>query len=300
MKIAIVAMIVVCLGLPLLAAVRLWRLDERSGAVAATLGADAALPAMVVLIAGRWDIPGLPLRPLLTGLLAAAMLRAVLRHVGRPWAHSRPVWRSHPGTLTLLALIGAALLWLLSGLVPARDARPLALPVAADTVVAAHGGGTLALNHHAGHPAQSLAVDLTALMGGGVRAAGVLPGDLGSYAIFDAQVVAPCAGDVVATRDGMPDLTPPRRDPAAPAGNLVVVRCDDIRITLAHLRRGSVAVAPGDRVTTGAPLGRVGNSGNTSEPHLHVHAVDAETGRAVPILLGGRWPARGTVWRDTG
>jgi murein DD-endopeptidase MepM/ murein hydrolase activator NlpD len=43
---------------------------------------------------------------------------------------------------------------------------------------------------------------------------------------------------------------------------------------VAHLRRGSVAVAQGDRVAKGQMLGRVGNSGNSSEPHVHVHLQD--------------------------
>ncbi len=43
-------------------------------------------------------------------------------------------------------------------------------------------------------------------------------------------------------------------------------------VILAHLRRGSIAVAAGDSVEIGDPLARMGNSGNSSEPHLHVHA----------------------------
>ena len=42
----------------------------------------------------------------------------------------------------------------------------------------------------------------------------------------------------------------------------------------AHLRPGSVAVRPGRRVSAGELLGRVGNSGNTSQPHLHFHVMD--------------------------
>ena len=55
---------------------------------------------------------------------------------------------------------------------------------------------------------------------------------------------------------------------------------------------GSVAVDEGDRVAVGDRLGAVGNSGNTTEPHLHIHAVDATKGMGVPISFDGRVPVR--------
>jgi hypothetical protein len=51
----------------------------------------------------------------------------------------------------------------------------------------------------------------------------------------------------------------------------------------AHLRRGSVRVAKGDRVRAGDVLGEVGNSGNSSEPHLHFHLMD----RPRPLAAAG-------------
>jgi len=60
-------------------------------------------------------------------------------------------------------------------------------------------------------------------------------------------------------------------------------------VVLAHLRRGSVRVHSGQRVRAGQLLGRVGNSGNSSEPHLHVHAQDTpdlSAGTGLPIVFG--------------
>jgi murein DD-endopeptidase MepM/ murein hydrolase activator NlpD len=59
-------------------------------------------------------------------------------------------------------------------------------------------------------------------------------------------------------------------------------------VVLAHLRRGSVAVRPGQRVTTGALVGRCGNSGNSTQPHVHVQAMDgpdAHVARGVPLAF---------------
>ncbi|MCZ2838852.1 M23 family metallopeptidase [Modestobacter sp. VKM Ac-2985] len=60
------------------------------------------------------------------------------------------------------------------------------------------------------------------------------------------------------------------------AGNHVVVRADDgACAALVHLRKGSVRVRPGDRVVAGQQLAECGNSGNSSEPHLHVQLCDS-------------------------
>ena len=45
-------------------------------------------------------------------------------------------------------------------------------------------------------------------------------------------------------------------------------------ITYAHLIPGSIPVKVGDKVNTGDVLGKIGNSGNSREPHLHIHACN--------------------------
>jgi murein DD-endopeptidase MepM/ murein hydrolase activator NlpD len=65
----------------------------------------------------------------------------------------------------------------------------------------------------------------------------------------------------------------------------------------AHVRPGSVLVRPGDRVTKRQEIGRVGNSGNSSEPHLHFHLMDSPlplTGYNLPFLID-RFEFLGTV-----
>jgi murein DD-endopeptidase MepM/ murein hydrolase activator NlpD len=61
------------------------------------------------------------------------------------------------------------------------------------------------------------------------------------------------------------------------------------------MQQGSVAVAEGDVVREGQLLGTVGNSGNTSEPHLHIHAE--KDGEGVPIRFGGRFLVRNNLMR---
>jgi hypothetical protein len=73
-------------------------------------------------------------------------------------------------------------------------------------------------------------------------------------------------------------------------GNHVIVEHDDgICAAYAHLRHDSVTVRAGERVTAGQQVAEVGNTGNTSEPHLHVQLMDhphPTAAAGVPM----RWP----------
>lgn len=109
-------------------------------------------------------------------------------------------------------------------------------------------------------------------------------------------MLSPCDGEVTEVRDGLPDLVPPVSDRDNPAGNHVGISCGEVTILLAHLRQGSVEVAQGERVATGDRVGLVGNSGNTTEPHLHIHAYDAATGEGVEMAFGGVRPIRNRVF----
>jgi murein DD-endopeptidase MepM/ murein hydrolase activator NlpD len=124
---------------------------------------------------------------------------------------------------------------------------------------------------------------------------------------FGAPILAPCSGRGVIVHDGEPDhearrsqlsLIPymltqasrVRRGPPAVAGNHVVVALgpEGPFVLVAHLRRGSLTVAVGDEVTPGVVLGTCGNSGNSTQPHVHVQATDStawRTARGLPIAF---------------
>jgi hypothetical protein len=97
---------------------------------------------------------------------------------------------------------------------------------------------------------------------------------LEDYGCFGIPVLAPAAGTVSSAHDGEPDVVPGRNSMnyEKPHGNHVAIRLPTgTYLVLAHLRQGSVAVTVGQPVEEGEVLGRCGNSGNTSEPHIHVH-----------------------------
>ncbi|HEY0037040.1 MAG TPA: M23 family metallopeptidase, partial [Longimicrobium sp.] len=75
--------------------------------------------------------------------------------------------------------------------------------------------------------------------------------------------------------DGIADNVPGQMNATQVVGNhLIVDHGTGEYSVLAHLRSGSVAVRTGDRVTRGQRLGECGNSGNSSEPHLHYQLQD--------------------------
>ena len=69
-----------------------------------------------------------------------------------------------------------------------------------------------------------------------------------------------------------------------------------MQVELAHLQKGSIRVTIGARLSIGQPVALVGNSGNTTEPHLHIHAVDPDSGEAIPLTIDGLTPARNRVF----
>ncbi|MBS9403909.1 M23 family metallopeptidase [Halomonas sp. TRM85114] len=103
-------------------------------------------------------------------------------------------------------------------------------------------------------------------------ASGWLPADPAAYAIFGAELRAPCDGRMIAAEGSLPDFDVPNENHVNRLGNHVILGCGAAEIVFAHMRQGSVAVMMGDQVAVGDRIGEVGNSGASTEPHLHVHA----------------------------
>ncbi len=137
--------------------------------------------------------------------------------------------------------------------------------------------------------------------------------DVHSYYAYGKKVLAVADGTVVATIDDLPDNVPRTAagfSPAVPitmktfAGNSIILALGDGQFAhYAHLQRGSLRVKVGDRVRRGQLLGRIGNSGDAREPHLHFQvttAPDILLSEGVPYLIDhyrvktdrGTWEAR--------
>ncbi|POH71312.1 peptidase M23 [Cryobacterium zongtaii] len=143
---------------------------------------------------------------------------------------------------------------------------------------------------------------------------------------FGRAILAPAAGVVVEAFDGEVDH-PARRSQlalvpyalgqaarlragvGAIAGNHIVIELVGGAgfLALVHLRAGSVRVRPGDTVAQGHPLAECGNSGNSTQPHLHLQVMDSpdlSVARGLPLAFRRyrEWPAgaKHPVLRDVG
>ncbi len=135
------------------------------------------------------------------------------------------------------------------------------------------GGRTIEKNYHAFTRDQRFAMDLLIVRNGVTH-----DGDgtkLTDYYCYGQPVLAPAAGVVVWKQDSLPDQAPGRMDPAHATGNSLILDHGNGEYSLiAHLQPGSLRYKLGDRVPADAEVGRCGNSGNTTEPHVHYHLQD--------------------------
>lgn len=113
------------------------------------------------------------------------------------------------------------------------------------------------------------------------------PADVHSYTCYGADVIAVADGTVVATLNNLDEQKPGMLPPLETMnlqnvdGNHVVIDLGHgVFAFYAHMQKGSVSVVPGSKVKRGQVLGKLGNTGNTSAPHLHFHLMDG------PSVLG--------------
>lgn len=97
------------------------------------------------------------------------------------------------------------------------------------------------------------------------------------YYAFGQDLMSPCDAEVVFAVDGVKDNVPGKMNTMHTLGNSVLLKTSNNEyIVFAHLKQGSVKVKPGQQIKTGQLLGLCGNSGNSSEAHLHFHLQDME------------------------
>lgn len=99
--------------------------------------------------------------------------------------------------------------------------------------------------------------------------------NLEDYPVFGAEVITPGNGIVTQVVDGSFDCEIGYADRSIGVGNMVIIDHENGEYSLlCHFKHNSIVVKVGDRVTQGQKLGLCGNTGNTSQPHIHFNLQD--------------------------
>jgi len=149
-----------------------------------------------------------------------------------------------------------------------RNITPMILPFKEEWFVY-WGGTTLEQNYHLSEISQQYAYDLMMVADGSSY-----QGDAGineNYLVFGKEIIAPCDARVVKVITGVRDNIPGETNPNQLTGNTVVLETPSGEYLLfAHLKQGSILVEEGADVLQGEAFAQCGNSGNSTEPHLHL------------------------------
>ena len=119
------------------------------------------------------------------------------------------------------------------------------------------------------------------------------PSKPADYTIYGKKAIAAADGTVVHILDGLPDAKPGELPeglsiPEADGNSVIASLGNGLYMLYAHFKAGSIKVKVGDKIKRGDLLGLVGNSGNSSAPHLHFHVMDGRSGlssEGVPYVI---------------
>jgi|TARA_B100001079_G_scaffold109008_1_gene93789 murein DD-endopeptidase MepM/ murein hydrolase activator NlpD len=164
--------------------------------------------------------------------------------------------------------------------VPEKHVTKLRLPFDGEWLVF-WGGDTRELNRHHDVPNQKFAFDFLIADSSGKTYTG--EGNKNEdYFAFGQEIRSPADGIATDVITGVRDNVPGSMNPYSTLGNAVLIKHREHEVSvLAHFKQGSIRIEPGDKVKKGQVLGLCGNSGNSSEPHLHYHLQNT------PIIQDG-------------
>lgn len=98
---------------------------------------------------------------------------------------------------------------------------------------------------------------------------------LEDYGVFGIEVISPGSGVIAQVVDGSFDCNPGDADRSVGVGNMIMIDHLNGEFSLiCHLKHNSIVVKVGDKVEQGQLIGLCGNTGNTTQPHIHYNLQD--------------------------
>ncbi|CAM2823341.1 M23 family metallopeptidase [Salinicoccus roseus] len=229
-----------------------------------------------------------------------------LEHISHLGEHRHYLWRDQSGKKALSVYFDSA--DLIHRLVvheyktfPKTDATlsevSYTMPVKDDWLVF-WGGANEFINYHYAYPSQRYAYDLLIMEKGKTHKGTPMKNE--NYHAFNKDIIAPAGGRVVKVLNNIPDNVPGEMNEKQPAGNYIILQHAKKEYSLlAHLKENSIKVDKGDIVQAGDTIAKSGNSGNSSEAHIHFQVMDApkiHKCKSIPIRFNDRSsPVQGDI-----
>lgn len=274
-----------------------------------------ALYFVFIFLMGSWALVSFYLRYAFPALFIIAAIVSYLRAKDLPFRAETGMmgWIGNGAGL----VISAVLIYLIIGSIRSYsyDEKPvnLAFPFKKGVYAVFEGGNGKASSlmnyHYAGathkgagvNRSMEYAVDITKLSIWGNDANGFLPRENEKYAIFNEVVYSPCEGRVYAVVDKYPNEIPGASKSSHNIGNHIVIQSGDFLVLMGHLQNGSIQVRAGEMVKQGQPIAKTGNSGWTTQPHIHIQAMKMTQGsfwfaEGLPIYFDGKNPVKNTLF----
>jgi hypothetical protein len=167
--------------------------------------------------------------------------------------------------------------------------------------ISSGGSNKFVNNHYRDYPnSQQYALDINKLGKYGSVYNSIFSNQISNHYIFSDTIYCPCTGTIVESEHRIKDnLTSSMNVKAENGrGNYITIDCDGILVSLYHLKMNSTFNPVNSLVTAGEPLGLVGNSGFSQEPHLHIQVSKYNPDSVkigVPIKFGDRYFSRNDI-----
>ncbi len=253
----------------------------------------------------RWEIVSIYFRPIFILLYLIASVFSYKRIKKSETSPKKIVLIFGVGLHLILIIFFSGLNWFsFKGYIMPENTIDLTSPFRNGKQIVLHGGASPFTNGHFHVKPQNYALDIVGLNKLGMRSPSFAGGNnLDNYTIYGEPVYSPLNGIVTVAVDVYDDQIPPITDIKNLAGNHVLIESKGVEVLLAHFRKGSIKVKVGDTVTINTLVGQVGNTGNTSEPHLHMHVEKGGepntilNGKAVPFTINKQFLVRGDLMK---
>lgn len=257
---------------------------------------------------GQWPLVGsYYLRYLLLLLIVYIVGTAVTRY--RSGSLSKP--KSILKKISIGLTIGLSLLVLMMAFNALRgrlyddQGIELAFPLKGGTFYVSSGGSQKVINNHVRDfpTAQHYAMDINQLGSYGGASKKIMSSKNAEHHIFLDTVYCPCDGIVLDTKTIVKDNEGSSMNVSAEdgTGNYIELKCDGAYIFIPHFKQYSIFVSKNSYVKQGTPLGLVGISGFSQEPHLHFQAAVYNKDSimvGIPIKFNGKTLSRNDLYTN--